>query len=428
VGNSYAGKKTFTREYTYQASEMDSKVSSRTNATAEMRSILLREVGTFIRSEQQTSTQGDDQDYAEKIEAITAGIVEMKVLDEQWNGSSYYIKAEMTVNPDDVNKRIAEVLNDKQKTKDLEESRQRALAAEAEIAKLKSEMELQRKQLAEGKNADTKVSDESKNKDLHATYQKQVDMLDAEEYLIKGNNAYENKSYDAAIKYYRKAIDINPLYVGAYNNIGVTYYDQKNYAQAINYYQKVVDINPNYANAYNNLGLVYSAQENLTQAIHNYQKAIDIDPNFVMAYNNMGAAYNARKNYAQAINCYKKSIVVDSTSKDAHYNMGVVYFAQKDYLQAINCYQKAIDIDPECKEAYCNMGEAYREQKEYVQAIESYQKAIDIDPNFVLVYGNMAVAYQAQGNQEETIKCLQKAAQLGNTVVQKLLDKAGYEW
>jgi urate oxidase len=132
VNSSYAQKKTFVRDYSYQASEMDSKISSKTNATAEMRNILLREIGTFIRSEQQTTVHDNTQDYAEKIEAITAGIVEMKVLDEQWNGITYYIKAEMTVDPDDVNRRIAEVLNDKGKTKELEESRKRVREAEAD--------------------------------------------------------------------------------------------------------------------------------------------------------------------------------------------------------------------------------------------------------------------------------------------------------
>jgi hypothetical protein len=42
----------------------------------------------------------------------------MKTLDEQWDGATYYIKAEMTVDPKDLERRIAEVLNDKQKTKE----------------------------------------------------------------------------------------------------------------------------------------------------------------------------------------------------------------------------------------------------------------------------------------------------------------------
>jgi hypothetical protein len=127
------------RDYTYTVGEDDSRNTARTNAIKQMQKILLQEIGTFIRSEQQTTVQGDEQDYTEKIEAITAGIVEMNVLEENFTGATFYIKAEITIDPDDVNKRIAEVLNDKQKDKALEESLNRAKAAEAENERLRNE-------------------------------------------------------------------------------------------------------------------------------------------------------------------------------------------------------------------------------------------------------------------------------------------------
>jgi hypothetical protein len=76
----YAQKKTFVREYKYQASEVDSKVTARDFAVYEMEKILLREVDEFLKAERKSVTQGNSQDYTQKIEAITAGIVEMKVL------------------------------------------------------------------------------------------------------------------------------------------------------------------------------------------------------------------------------------------------------------------------------------------------------------------------------------------------------------
>jgi hypothetical protein len=120
-----AQKKTFVRDYTYQASEADSKLTARAIATTQMRNILLREVGEFLHAERTFVQTDNSQDYAEKKEAIMAGIVEMKVLDEQWDGFTYYIQAEMTIDPTEVERRIAKVLNDKQKTKELEELRKR---------------------------------------------------------------------------------------------------------------------------------------------------------------------------------------------------------------------------------------------------------------------------------------------------------------
>jgi len=188
----FAQKKTFTRDYTYKASEMDSKVSSRTNATTEMRNILLREVGAYIRTEQKVITTGNTQEYIEKIEAITAGIVEMKVLDEKWDGETYYIKAEMVINPKEIEQKIKEIAGDKQKLKELEESRARTKAAEDEANRLRNELAALRRQMG-SKEPQQRKEYEQKIKEKENSYNKQIETLSAEEYFTKGYTEKYNK-------------------------------------------------------------------------------------------------------------------------------------------------------------------------------------------------------------------------------------------
>jgi hypothetical protein len=225
AGNAYAKKMTFTKDYTYQASDADSKITSRKIASDAMQQILLREIGTYIISEQQVSVQGNEQDYLENIVAITAGIVKMTVLEENFDRYPiYYIKAEMTVDLDDVNRRIAEVLNDKQKTKDLEDARKRAREAEAETAKLKRETETQLRQLATERDAAKRALEEER---LKTAYQEQV--VNATKSI---NNAKEQ------------------------NHEGYRYEMQKDYAAAASWYRKSA-VQGNYAPAQYNLGLLY---------------------------------------------------------------------------------------------------------------------------------------------------------------------------
>lgn len=47
----HAEMKTFIKGYTYQASDFDSKISSRTIALEQVKRLLLEEVGTFLISE-----------------------------------------------------------------------------------------------------------------------------------------------------------------------------------------------------------------------------------------------------------------------------------------------------------------------------------------------------------------------------------------
>jgi tetratricopeptide (TPR) repeat protein len=297
----HAQKKTVTREYYYTASEADSKLTARSIATQQMRAELLREIGEFLSSEnilQKKSVMVGDketisEDFSSKIEAISAGIVEMKTLDERWDGTTYYIKAEMTIDPKDLERRIAEVLNDKHKTEELEEARERILTAEAEIERLKKELE--------------ESKDEQQHLALQKKYQQTADVLSAEEYHTKGRNAQENGFNELAIEYYQKATDINPNHAKAYYNMGNAYYELRNYHEAIRYYQKAIINGSNHAKAYYNMGNAYYELRSYHEAIRYYQKAVTIDSNYTAAYNNMGNAYynlgNKReqiKNYQQA--------------------------------------------------------------------------------------------------------------------------------
>ena len=52
---SIAKDKVFVREYKYQASEIDSKVSCRTNALQQVKRLLLDELGTYLESHTEIS-------------------------------------------------------------------------------------------------------------------------------------------------------------------------------------------------------------------------------------------------------------------------------------------------------------------------------------------------------------------------------------
>jgi superkiller protein 3 len=394
-------KKTFVREYAYQAGEDDSRNSARVNATNQMRSILLREVvGEFLRVGRTLEQSATSQEYKERIEAITAGVVAMETLEERWDGSTYYIKAEMTVDPKDLERRIAELLNDKSKTKELEDARKRILAAEAEIARWKKEAEA--------------AKNEQQRSALQQKYQQSVAALSAEEYFTRAYNAHENEFYDLAIEYYQKTIASDPNHAIAYYNMGNAYRNLENYQEAIRCYQKAIAIDPKDANAYGNMGTAYDDLKNHQEAIRCYQKAIAIDPKHVYAYYNMGNAYANLKNYQEVIRCYQKAIAIDPQYASAYNNMGIAYDNLENYQEAIRCYQKAIAIDPKDATAYYNMGIAYRNLENYQEAIRCYQKIIAIDPQNANAYGNMGLAYYNLENYQEAIRCYQKIIDIGS--------------
>lgn len=102
-----AEQKTFVREYNYQASEDDSKLTARSKALTAVKSLLIEELGVYIESyvnyslEEKNSKIVNDF-FVREIRQVSAGIAETKILEEQWTGSNYYVKAEIKADPDEV--------------------------------------------------------------------------------------------------------------------------------------------------------------------------------------------------------------------------------------------------------------------------------------------------------------------------------------
>ena len=115
--------KIFIREYRYNASDTDSKVSSRKKAIAQLKSILSEEVGVHITSSlemKDTVKNGVNNKYFKsEISQLSASITKLKILDEKWNGVTYYIKASVRVNEEQTMKLLLEAIKAKASKKDV---------------------------------------------------------------------------------------------------------------------------------------------------------------------------------------------------------------------------------------------------------------------------------------------------------------------
>jgi tetratricopeptide (TPR) repeat protein len=73
----------------------------------------------------------------------------------------------------------------------------------------------------------------------------------------------------------------------------------------IHFSNRAIQIDPNYAKAFNQLGLAYYCKEQLEDAIKHYQRAIEIDSSYANAYNNLGYAYQKANQYPDAIRMFE---------------------------------------------------------------------------------------------------------------------------
>jgi len=83
---------------------------------------------------------------------------------------------------------------------------------------------------------------------------------------------------DAAKKHYSRAIQLNPSYAEAVNNLGTVYYARKNYRKAVSLYNRALKLTPNSASIMSNLGTAQFARKKYKEALDSYAKALALDP------------------------------------------------------------------------------------------------------------------------------------------------------
>ncbi|GHB72558.1 hypothetical protein GCM10008107_22440 [Psychrosphaera saromensis] len=94
------------KEYTYRASENDSKVSARRAALEQLQKAAIEEVGVHIQSSvvnHESVIQGKlKQEMQLNFKTFSQALTKTKILDEKWNGETFYIKAEIEVDPNGI--------------------------------------------------------------------------------------------------------------------------------------------------------------------------------------------------------------------------------------------------------------------------------------------------------------------------------------
>ena len=385
-GQAFADLKEFIREYTYQASEVDSKRSCRIQATTEVKRLLLEEIGVYLETHTEVKNFQLSKD---KITAITAGIVCTKKVDETWDGEKYWLKASMVVDLDDIQQKILRIGKERQKTKLYEELK-------AENDKLREEIQAQK---VKGKKINRKK------------YIKNILQLAALNHGSKGFAYLNNDEFEKALSFFTKAIALDPLLAKAFTGRSMTYTRLQKYSNAINDAEKAIKLNPQNPFAHQIMAVAYAESNQLQNALDQINKAIDLEPTEPTYYcyrglilGNIGQKHQALKNFQTAMEI--------SPMSPAVYTFRGTYYrdVEKNYHAAISDYNKAIELDPLYGGAYWSraitLGHGLNH---YHEAISSLNEAIKLKPKDGSAYLNRAIFSEELQEDDEAIKDYTKA-------------------
>ena len=195
---------------------------------------------------------------------------------------------------------------------------------------------------------------------------------------------------------------------------GMEYFNLRtkaNLYKAIKYFHKAVELDPNYSEAYAQLANAYtvlpeitsvSYQEANAKAMPLIRKALAINPNQPKAHTVLANIYITEHKTDAAKAELLKTLALDPNDAAAH-----TYYAFLLPLKdALAQYQIAAKLNPEYWAVQMNLGTAYAELGYFAQAIKAYQAAQHLSPENIEAPLEIAYLNHLQSNNKESVRVL----------------------
>lgn len=203
----------------------------------------------------------------------------------------------------------------------------------------------------------------------------------------------------AAEAAYRKALKLEPNYVGALNGLGNVLYEQSRDAESETVFREALELDPEYKYPYVGLGNILLDQGLNKQAESLFRRALDIDQDYAEAWNNLGVTLAAQRRYVEAETAYREALKHNSRDVVGLNNLGNALCFQGRYAEAEASYYKILKIDPTYSEVWNGIAYMFERQGRYLDAESAYQKALELEPEFEYAHINLSGLFLLKLNQ-----------------------------
>lgn len=391
----FAKKQDYIREYTYEATDYDSRESSRMVALAHVKQELLKVISTLIVSERKSV---DEAWYSEEVLSLAMGVIQTKIIEEKWNGETFYLKAKMRTDPEDIEKRLTRVLKNREELYALKESEERVSKLLENNAKMRREL---------------KRAESDKSYKISVSFFMDQKRLAIAQYWF--DKAIDAEDRSLQVKYYSKAISYDETYNFAYNNRGIAYLELGEYEKSESDFTRSIQLRPKNPVAYNNRGTLYRNMDRRTDAIADFTRVIELDPLYFNAYDNRGSLFFYKGQTQKAISDYTRSIELQPDSAYTIALRGKCYLSLQQDKKAKKDFDDAIKIDPNDYMLYSERANYYLATNQLKKATKDLSTAVKLEPkSFIDLYQRGKVHFYRE-MYDESIDDLEKAIEMDPT-------------
>ena len=187
--------------------------------------------------------------------------------------------------------------------------------------------------------------------------------------------ARQDGKNDVARTLITKALNIQPDYAEAHNNLGTVLRDLGQPDRAVLSHETAIGLKPGYAEAHSNLSNALLDLGKIEAAVAGYRKALSINPHLFETYSNLGNALKEMGELKEAIDNYRTAIDLKPDFVIAHFNLSNALRDLGNIEDSLASYRTTLRIDPHFVSAHFNLGDMLRNQGQFNEALEVFKLA-----------------------------------------------------
>ncbi|WP_353066816.1 winged helix-turn-helix domain-containing protein [Tunturibacter psychrotolerans] len=210
---------------------------------------------------------------------------------------------------------------------------------------------------------------------------------DAHDAYLRGRYIWFQGDNEAAGKYFRKAIELQPDYAPGWAGLA-TYYGQGAFynldprvaiPQAIEAANKAVALDPSLPWAHLALGANMFFNWNWPQAEQEIERAIELNPDFAEPYHFRAKVWSALGRHSEAIESEKKAMELDPFERP--FAMALALEDARLYDAAIDDIHSRLEATPQDLSLHWMLCDTYRRKGDLKKAAEEWEKSLQLTGN-----------------------------------------------
>lgn len=244
-----------------------------------------------------------------------------------------------------------------------------------------------------------------------------LDMPDLEHdpglYFLMGELSEARGDLDAMLRYFRKALDLDPT--SAYLNVRIATLlaRKRQIAEAIVMARNATLFDPTCDEAFVLLARIYTVTGDLDLATEYYNRALDVKPDERELYVSMGRLQVSRKLFSEAEKTFRKMIEQFPLEKDGYIFLGKVYLEDKRFDEAIKIFEQLREKLPDsAAQVDLELGNIYAVQNRLPQAEQHLREAIKLDQFNMMARLQLAQVLHAQKKLAESFQVLEELSRM----------------